>query len=254
MLKLSLAHRRRQACGAALFVLASAAGVLGIPAAEAQPADLISVENATPSRRVPGLAPGDSVSLAFTLRNVWDSPVALRVGLDVEGAAAGLFDRETGLIVRVDECSRPWTLVPDPLTSAPTYRCDGRQTAVAGPAALGGLQGDLPLAEPGLAPGATASYRGIATLSPDAGNGFESSSLGTWRLVAVAEAPGREQSQVVSEVLGSQEGPANQALPASGALRIDPLWMFLAGLATVLGVAGLWFFLLTRRERGRTDH
>lgn len=238
-----------------IAALSCAAGILLVPAAglAIQSGELITVEDATPTRRITGLAPGDSVNLAFTLRNVSDGPVSLRVGVEVQGADSALFDTRTGLIVEVDQCSRPWTHVPDGRTAAPTYRCEGEEVPIFGPAPLGADRNDLPLAEPGLPPGSAASYRGIATLSPEAGASFESSSLGQWRLVAVAEAGGEQHAVVISEVLGAQEGPSRAADRISWLAGLDVVEVAVALLAGLIVGGLVWPAFDGFRRRGRAD-
>lgn len=240
------------------FLLAATllSGIVGVLptgsafAARDQASGLIAVENATPDRTVAGLAPGDSVSLAFTVRNIAREPVSIQVDLQVEGGHPLLLDARVGLTVQMDGCSRPWTALSDRTTGNPVYRCDGTARRVFGPLPLGSIPEDFELSLPALAPGTAASYRGIATLSPEADNRLESARLGDWRLVAVATAGEEEQTEVVGAVLSAaQPGAGTEAArPVNTLVNRNPLWPALIGIGLLVGFGGLLFVLLHRRR------
>ncbi|HEX2052332.1 MAG TPA: hypothetical protein VHJ78_01220 [Actinomycetota bacterium] len=237
-----------------LVALSGALGSLApVQAAAGQQPDLIAVEEPSLERTITGMAPGDSVSMALTVRNVSGQPLDLAVRVDGPVDSDLMRDREAGLLVQVERCAEPWNSFADPATGAPVFRCNGQTDVVLPTTPLGRMGADLPVDGLRLQPGERASYRAMVTLSPQADNRYRELSLGTLRLVADATAGDRSDSETVTvrqEVLGAEEGPRG-GLPAIPVRSNAPAIGLLAMLFLAGGLSFLWFAI---RQRRREEH
>lgn len=200
--------------------------------ADAQPADLIEVVEATPTRRVTGLAPGDSLNWAFTLRNVADEPLAVAISVETPDAL-GPTGRSQPFLLRADLCSLRWVETPDPVTGAPTYRCDGTITAVSNPDTVA------------VAVGAELSVRAVATLSPGVGSEREGDNFGEIRLVAVATLADLTETEVLTFVDDARGASGDDGRGLQPVVRV-------VGPGALAGLAFLllgWRLLAARRRR-----
>jgi hypothetical protein len=159
----------------ALTVLVAPAG--------AQTDELLETEAPTRAAvNVRDAAPGDSVQVVVTARNVAGTELVMQATLAGLAGPSLLLNGPNGLHAAVDTCSEPWTQVLSPGNGAPTYECDGTQRTLASRAAIRSLA-ERPLVLPSvLQEDEVVSVRATIVLPPTGDNAYEDLSASTVRL------------------------------------------------------------------------